>query len=178
MSSRQDLTRQIDFRRWALDKARFEGVLSLAELPRTRAAVAAGSGEEVAVTVGLEEDGQRRVLLSGWVRAVLALPCQRCLEVTEVPMDIGIGGMVVTSDRAAAEVPREHEPILATGEMLDLRGLVDDELLLALPMTVQCDRAGCRAAYDKTSPEAQAPVAKANPFAALASLKAGDDESR
>ena len=50
----------------------------------------------------------------------------------------------------------------------------------ALPMIVQCDRPECRAAYDtEQKPPEDAPAQqKPNPFAALASLKRDDDESR
>ena len=81
----------------------------------------------------------------------------------------------------AARVPRDWEPMLADGQMLDLHALVDDELLLALPITVRCDRQSCRTAYEEDR-EQGAPVEdvpdseKRNPFAALAALKADNSD--
>ncbi len=174
------MTRRIDYRRRALDNTRLSGRLSLSELPRTREVVVADSGAPVDVSLLLEEDVQRRVVLTGRVQTRLMLPCQRCLEPTEEALDVEVAGIVVASDEAAAAVPREWEPILTEGDMLDVHALIDDELLLALPMIVQCDRPECRAAYDsEQKTPAHSPARdKPNPFAALASLKRDDDEPR
>ncbi|MES1935906.1 hypothetical protein SAHY_02672 [Salinisphaera hydrothermalis EPR70] len=180
MSSGQQLTRQIDYRRRALDKANLGGHLTLSALPRTKEVVVADSGVPVQVSLQLDEDVQRRVVLTGRVQTTLMLACQRCLQPTEETMDVGVAGIVVASDEAAAAVPREWEPILTDGDMLDVHALIDDELLLALPMTVQCDRPECRAAYDteQQAPEETPAEKKPNPFAALKSLKSDDDASR
>lgn len=142
--------------------------------------MAADSGVPVDVSLLLNEDAQRRVVLTGRVQAKLMLACQRCLQPTEQVIEVDVAGIVVASDEAAAAVPREWEPILADGDMLDGHALIDDELLLALPMTVQCDRPECRAAYDneQDTPEDSPAREKPNPFAVLASLKRDDDEPR
>lgn len=179
MSSGQPLTRHIDYRRRALDKIRLSGDLQLSDLPRTREVVVSDPGWPVHVSLGLDEDAQRRVMLTGRVQTTLMLPCQRCLQPTEKLMDVEVAGIVVASDEAAASVPREWEPILSASDRLDVPALIDDELLLALPMTVQCDRPECRAAYDRKdeTPEDPTPARdKPNPFAALASLKRDDDD--
>lgn len=180
MSSEQQLTRRVPFRQSALDKARFAGVVTLADLPRTRDAVTADSGAPVEVSVAFDEDTQRRVIVSGGAKTSLTLACQRCLEPTERAMAIDVDGIVVVSDAEAAAVPRAWEPIMADSETLDLHALIDDELILALPMTVQCDRPECRAAYEsKQETSEPAPTReKPNPFAVLSSLKSDDDESR
>ncbi|AWN16998.1 DUF177 domain-containing protein [Salinisphaera sp. LB1] len=174
------MTRRIDYRRRAVDKARLTGRLSLSALPRTKAVVVVASDAPVEASLLLDEDNQRRVVLTGRVRTTLMLPCQRCLQPTAQAMDIDVAGIVVASDEAAAAVPREWEPILSEGDMLDVHALIDDELLLALPMIVQCDRPACRAAYDteQKAPENSPAPDKPNPFAALASLKRDDDEPR
>jgi uncharacterized protein len=179
MSSVQQLARRIDYRRSALDGARHTGVLSLVELPRTRGVVSADSGAPVTVVLDFQEDAQRRVVMTGRVDTTLVLACQRCLEPVEQTMALDVAGIVVATDAAAAAVPRAWEPVMAEGETLDLHGLIDDELLLALPMTVQCDRPACRAAYASEQEAAEQTSArdKPNPFAALKSLKRDDDES-
>lgn len=180
MSTGQQWARQLDYRRRAVDGSQIEGRLTLSDLPRTREVVVDGSQASVDVALAFEEDPQRRVVLTGRVKTALMLACQRCLQPTEVPMDFRAAGVVVSSDEAAAAVPRQWEPILTEGDTLDVHALVDDELLLALPMTVQCDRPECRAAYDTEQKTPEEPPArdKPNPFAALASLKRDDDEPR
>ena len=181
MSDTGTIPRRIDYRRAAFDRADLAGVLTLSALPRTQAVCVERHETDVAVEMGFEEDAQRRVIVEGRASAYLKLPCQRCLEAADVALDIPIRGMAVADDTAAARVPRDWEPMLADGQMLDLHALVDDELLLALPITVRCDRQSCRTAYEEDR-EQGAPVEdvpdseKRNPFAALAALKADNSD--
>lgn len=181
MSTDQQLKQWVDYRRQAVNGATLAGQLDLARVPRTRDVVVADSGAAIDVTVHLTEDAQRRVMLTGRVHTVLTLACQRCLEPTEQPMAIDVAGIVVASDAQAAEVPHEWEPMLAQEEQLDLHALIDDELLLALPMSVKCDRPSCQAAYDREPavPDDESRAHdKPNPFAVLASLKRDDNQSQ
>ncbi|RJS95366.1 YceD family protein [Salinisphaera sp. Q1T1-3] len=184
MSAQGSFPRHIDYRRAALEQRSFDGVLTLASLPRTADIVVEDTTADVSVALAFDEDVQRRVIVRGRAQTTLALPCQRCLEPADVPLDAEIVGMPVATDEAAAGVPRAWEPMLADGGTLDLYSLVDDELLLALPITVHCDRAACVAAYsqdttDETigSAESDAESDRRNPFAALADWKPRSDET-
>src|SRR5699024_10551094 len=115
----------------------------LSQLPRVRDAVVGDSKAPIAVSLVFEEDAQRRVMISGCVETELMLECQRCLQPVRSLVSATVAGMVVVTDDAAAMVPRSQEPVMAEGESLDLHELVEDEILLALPMTVQCDRPAC-----------------------------------
>lgn len=182
MSSSQKLTRWVDYRRRAIQNVNLTGQLTLADVPRTKQIVYADTGEPITVLLYLDEDAQRRVMLTGSVQTTLQLECQRCLQSSDQPMVLSIAGIVVASDADAADVPREWEPMLADGDQLDLHALIDDELLLGLPMTVHCDRPDCRAAYESRPEEPAAqqdPIEeKPNPFAVLAALKRDDNQSQ
>lgn len=179
MSAPDTIARRIDYRRAALGERALAGVLLPAHLPRTADVVVKDTPFEVHARLSFDEDGQRNVTVTGDAETTLTLACQRCLEPTTVPMAVDIAGMAVSSDDAAAHVPRAWEPMMADGDMLDLHALIDDELLLALPITVQCERPACRAAYVGRADEPGAAAddeEKTNPFAALASLKRSDDK--
>lgn len=110
------------------------------------------------------------------------LTCQRCLQ----PYSIGLGVEQrvrfvrdeVTAEALDAEV---EEDVLALPRRLNLRDLVEDELLLSLPLVprhetcpqplvVGIDRLGS----GLIDPEAVAEIAQAaNPFAVLKALKSG-----
>lgn len=179
MSATDTFPRRLDFRRAALEGRSPSGTLSLDDLPRTRDVAVTGSSACITATLDFHEDSQRRVIVEGQAATTLRLPCQRCLEPADVPLALDIAGMAVSSDEAAAQVPREWEPMLADGESLDLYALIDDELLLGLPITVHCDRPECRARFDMTAETAleDTPAAeeKSNPFAALAALRTGSN---
>jgi uncharacterized protein len=99
--------------------------------------------------------------VQGRVTAGLHLQCQRCLSTFEWPLDTTLKLCFVADDGAAARVPGEYEPALAPGGRAELASLVEDELLLALPLVpVHADPARC-AARDVTEVPAAARSGKA-----------------
>jgi uncharacterized protein len=104
------------------------------------------------------------------VTAATALPleCQRCLKAVDVALQIERSFLFVHGEDAAAQLDADSDDdVLALTRALDLRELIEDELLLALPLVPR----------HEICPEpllagAEAPVdEKPNPFAALAALK-------
>lgn len=153
--------------------------MPLASLPRVVAvAYRAPIADAVArLRLAFAEDGQRRVHATGRVSAQLVLQCQRCTQAFEQTIETAIAGVIVTNDEAAADVPRADEPIRVDGDTLDVRALMEDELLLALPMVARCNDPTCRAQYETSAPGVgtQTPTREDNPFAVLGQLKRGDD---
>lgn len=102
---------------------------------------------------------------------VIALQCQRCLGPVVTPVEIDDHFRFVHGEEAAEkEDVDSEEDVLAMPRSLDLHQLVEDELMLALPLVPRHDV--CPAPLpvpDNTDvPEDDEPV---NPFAALAALK-------
>jgi uncharacterized protein len=84
--------------------------------------------------------------VQGRVRADLHLQCQRCLSTFEWPLDTTLKLCFVADEGAAARVPGEYEPALAPGGRAQLASLVEEEVLLALPLVpVHADPARCEA---------------------------------
>lgn len=105
----------------------------------------------------------------------LTMTCQRCLGPLEQPLELDCWlHFVPDEDTAAAlDADSEHD-VLPLERALDLHALVEDELLLALPLVprhAQCPDA-VRLVFDADSPEQEdAP----HPFAGLAALKKASD---
>jgi len=103
--------------------------------------------------------------------ARLALVCQRCLGPVEASIEAQRSFLFVHGEDTAAQLDADSEDdVLALTRSLDLRGLVEDELLLALPLVPRHE--ACPQPLpvaDAASPLDVPP----NPFAALASLKRG-----
>ena len=122
-----------------------------------------------------DASGHARVWL--YLEATVSLPltCQRCLG----PADIEVSVVrdfrfVATEEQAEAEDEEAEEDVLVLSRDFDLQGLVEDELLMALPVVPRhevCPGEVKLAAQDPDFEAASA--AKPNPFAALAGLKAG-----
>jgi uncharacterized protein len=107
-------------------------------------------------------------------RAVLPLTCQRCLEPVEVPVSVDRSFRFVSDEEAAAAQDDEsEEDVLALSRSFDLVELVEDELLLEIPL----------APRHETCPPVKLALADAsfetaaqrqeNPFATLGRLKTG-----
>lgn len=178
MSSTGSVVHHVDYRRLATHAGRVDGEIELSGMRRVRAETAdAAQGQDVVVVdLGFVEDAQRRVRVEGSLDTTLQLTCQRCLREFAAPMHVDVVGIVVADDDAAANVPREHEPVQADGDLLDIHELVADELLLAMPNVARCDAPECAARYaSNEAPERPTTDDKrTHPFAALGQLKGND----
>jgi len=106
--------------------------------------------------------------------AQVALTCQRCLK--PVQEEVGIDRwfrFVDTEAEAAALDVDSDDDVLALPRHLDARELIEDELLLALPLVPRHETCPEPLAHidDVEEPEAEE---RPNPFAALAALKRRD----
>ena len=103
----------------------------------------------------------------------VTLECQRCLRPMRVALRAERRIFFVEGEDAAAALDGEAEDdVLALTPALDLPMLLEDELLLALPLVPRhevCPEPLARAFRDETD----APEAAEHPFAALAALKQG-----
>jgi uncharacterized protein len=95
-----------------------------------------------------------------------------------MPLDVDASvclGMV-TSPEAARELPGEYEPLVMTAEPVSIASVVEDELILALPIVALHPQGACvaeegtRETEDPTARDDQGPR-KTKPFAVLAGLK-------
>ena len=102
------------------------------------------------------------------IRATAELTCQRCLAPVRRVLESASRLAFVPSDET--RVPAEHEAVACDPHRLDLAALVEDELLLALPIVPKHEH--CPAPWISAAPAQTAEdAAPAHPFAALASLK-------
>jgi uncharacterized protein len=72
--------------------------------------------------------------LEGVLVAQPWLLCQRCLEPYRARIEASVRIAFVTDDDAAEQLPEDVEPVEMDSARVDLRVLVEDELLLALPL--------------------------------------------
>ncbi len=100
----------------------------------------------------------------------LALQCQRCLGPVQVPLAMQPRFRFVHGEDAAAALDAvSDDDVLAMSRALDLRELVEDELLLAMPLVPLHEN--CPAPLP-LAPEEPDAGERENPFAALAGWKA------
>ncbi len=131
--------------------------------------------------VDWQAEGELRTALGGmsqvWlhlkVRASFPMECQRCLTPVDIPLEVDRAFRFVADEATAEALDDEsEEDLLAMSREFDLRELIEDELLMALPVVPkhdECPTAVPLASSDDDFEEASA--VKPNPFAALAGLR-------
>ena len=159
---------QIDPIRLADEGARLGGTLPGGEFARLRGLVLPDSRPEpVAVDLKFERTGQGVRRLHGTIRTQVEMACKRCLK----PLQIEI----VAQPLILLLEPNEAEPddgeTLVVGAPLSLAELVEDELLLAMPMSPGHGEGECAVAFPVTAGKALAGEKIVNPFAELRGFK-------
>ena len=101
------------------------------------------------------------------------MTCQRCLSEASIPLEIDQSyRFVATENEALDEDEDSEEDILVWSRDFDLHGLLEDEILLDLPLIPLHDECQAPAGFDLAAPadEASANADVRQPFADLASL--------
>ena len=154
----------------------FEGHISLDALNRLRPLLASTDGE-AAFTLLFARDDDKRPIVKGSVDAVLQLVCQRCLEPVRLVISTTFALGLVESLDEASGLPDTLDPLWVDGGELILADIVEDELILAVPVTPRHVEAECSVSIDEFKlPEGVEPR-RDNPFAVLKSLKLGKTDS-
>ncbi len=116
------------------------------------------------------------VVIEGRVEAEVGVTCQRCLGEVVLPV---VGEFIVAVARSRREGIRlqdDYETIeLERGERVDLAGLIEDEILLAVPLVpMHQDRSQCDAeALERLESWSGTAPKRANPFQVLDALRKG-----
>ncbi len=178
MSSRDFDPLRLDVTAFAKAAAELEGRWPLRQFDRlTESAVLdalPADGGDVAWHARGESRTMRGAEAQVWlhVGATTRVPleCQRCLQAVDVPLALERSFLFVHGEDAAAQLDTDSEDdVLALTRALDLRELVEDELLLALPIVPRHEVCPVPLVAPESVDE---PLAdKPNPFAALAALK-------
>jgi uncharacterized protein len=175
MGSRQFEPRHLDVRRFAADGAELSGEWALRDLARLVDSAAAdrppSSSDRVAWQARGELTGgiEPQIWLHLKARTRLALQCQRCLAPLDVDVEASRRFRFVAGEATAAELDAESEDdVLALTRDLDVQQLVEDELLLALPIVPM--HAECPEPLTRPAPGIERESAP-NPFAVLAALR-------
>ncbi len=155
---------------WIIDPATlgtkpkvFTGTLSPGDLPRLRELLAAPEGE-LRYRVSARLDSKRRKVVLCTINGFAQLTCQATM--LEFRHEIAVDDRLVLVDEESAlppiETESEEEDFVVAEWLLDVRNLVEDAVILALPMIPRMPGA----VASTPGPEGADPR-KESPFAAL-----------
>jgi len=169
------LPKTFDPRKLARQGSQFEGTLALKQFEQLAASIADDQGE-VSVFLHFYMSEDHRVVLEGRVETDLKMICQRCLDIADMPVCTEFNLMGVWTDEQAKSLPEGFEPLMLSEEPMALIPLLEEELLLSLPIVAYHPPEVCQVQQSfTTNPEgadaSEAEEERRNPFSVLASLK-------
>jgi uncharacterized protein len=178
--NKEFVPRSLDVKGFAEQEAALSGQLSLPELPRLIAETqGSGAASSVSWSASGELRNPRHVHPEIWIhlkaQAVLPLTCQRCLGPVDVPVAVDRSFRFVDDeDMAAAQDEQSDEDVLAMSRSFNLVELLEDELLMELPLAPRhetCPVPVKLAVADEDFDAAGSQ--RENPFAMLGKFKPG-----
>jgi uncharacterized protein len=150
----------------------FQGKLPLAAMSRLRDSLAHRNGEVAYdIEFGKDEIGVAHMRVRA--DATLQLTCQRTLEAFGLTVHVDAKLGLITREEDEAALPSNYEPLLTVDGQIKLADVIEDELILALPvvpLSPGVEDAPVRVWSDAEESQEEP---QRNPFAALKKLKVG-----
>lgn len=177
---------RIDPLRFAEAKRHLQGVMDIAKMDRLRPYLYSDAGQvQVELDFGIAEDGLRYV--HGHLSSALNLVCQRCLHAMEELIETEVNLGVIADQSLADTLPEAYEPLVLGQHDVFLRDVIEDELILALPLVPKHRDEKCKESLSSKNfernieskddvtetemSEEENVIRKENPFAVLSSFK-------
>ena len=164
------LPTQIDPRKLALQGIALEGEIPAKDLTRLNESVEAVTGP-LKASLQFSLDESRQPMITGEASVFVDVICQRCLDIVNIEIKAAIALQVVWSEDHIANVAPDYEPWVVVDKIADLHVVIEDEILLALPIVNYHKIGECTgsALYSK----ADTPIEEAveSPFSVLQQLK-------
>lgn len=160
----------IDPLRAAQKRLDYQGVYVSEQLLRLASAVIS-IDSDVECVLSFAIDQQRLVVLTGSAQMQVTLRCQRCEQPFHYLLQSQYCVSPQLADEQAGQLPDSYEPIDVNefGE-IDLLALVEDEMILSLPVAPMHDPENCEVSVRQMA-FGELPEQPVSPFAVLASLK-------
>ncbi|GAA6204392.1 MULTISPECIES: 23S rRNA accumulation protein YceD [Thalassotalea] len=148
-----------------------EGIFETSGMNRLLAACESSS-EHVHVKVEFGVDELGLVFISAKGSATVVLTCQRCTEAFEHKLLIDFVFSPVKDEEAAENLPSYYDAIeLDENGEVNLRDLVEEELLLVIPLIPRHELKDCQSPSDSVWGQLPVEHEKPNPFDVLKKLK-------
>jgi uncharacterized protein len=171
--------RQLDIAAFAKAQGVLDGEIALRDLPRLAASAWQGGDAPAVRAARWSAEGAVRAVVGGepeiWLHlqaeGEIALQCQRCLHAVVEPLRVDRRFRFARDDDEAARLDEElDDDVLTLERRFDLLELLEDELLLALPLVPRHETCPQPLPLVAEEPE-PARQERPNPFAVLETLR-------
>ncbi len=171
--SSQRLPLQIAPFKLARQAQRLQGAIEMSGMERLAEELIDTNGEiNVDLQFGVDEQGTH--FARGHMSATVQLTCQRCMNPMSHLIESVVSLGFVSNDDQTGKLPQGYEPLVISDETVALADIVEDELILALPIVAMHEEQGCEPIIEQLHIEAEQieqTEKKPNPFAVLSDLK-------
>lgn len=154
----------VDPLRYAEEGKRLQGEIDITEMDRLKASVSrAKACVKLNMSFGMDE--LKNKFIDGHMQTELTLICQRCLQdmTVTIKRDFLLG--LVRNVKQADALPHGYEPLMVNLTTVKLAAIIEDELILALPIVPMHAASQCQAvAHSQATDEA---AVKPSPFSVL-----------
>ena len=148
---------------------KFKGSVALKHLDRLEGLLANREGS-VTISLNFFRDEQRIVVVEGELEAQISLVCQRCMSSDNLDVASHFRFALLRDEEKVDTLPESYEPLVLEKPEIDVFGLIEEELILALPIVHFHDEQCVEGKLHDGKFEAEG-VKQENPFAVLKALK-------
>ncbi|MFB9885121.1 YceD family protein [Balneatrix alpica] len=160
----------INPRKWAEKGFSWSGELPLSHFARLCESLQGSEGAVKAqLQFGVDEEGLR--YMRGQLQTQVTLICQRCLTPVVKTLETELSMGMAWHDEAAAALPSYYDPMIVSEEQVELLPVLEDELILALPLVAMHDDCEVQTEFGEPVQSEVDERPASNPFAVLAQLK-------
>ncbi len=147
-----------------------QGRLPVAAMERALASLASDQGE-IAYNLSFRADVDGLCVISGEFTGQVTMRCERCLKnyIANISGEFVVSP--VANDDAAKKIVDSYDPVIATDGKIFPSELIEDELILALPIMPLHYAGDQDCAELLAEPDESQPLSVANPFQILQTLK-------
>lgn len=172
----QQLPRLISPRKLAYGEVVIEGPVESTVMTRLAEAVDSIGVIDARLAFSIREDG--KMIVSGKVSAKLVYQCQRCLQsIPANAVEVSVSICIVRNEDEAKALSGALDPWIVDEDEVDVYTLVEDELLLSLPVVSYHESECVDASLMSSGDELLEPETKEdNPFSVLSALKNKDSK--
>ncbi len=170
--SDHSLPKTLDPFKYADQRKELEGEIALQLMPRLTDMLVDDKGS-VSVKLDFGRDEQNLRVINGELNATVNIVCQRCLKPVEKSIHSTFALGLILSDEQAMHLPKVYEPLLVQEEKIVLLDVIEEELILSLPMFAYhdaCDANEFSNEDGEIKSDDNGEKAE-NPFSVLAGLK-------
>ena len=163
------LPQHINILRLAEYAVNFHGSLLIKDMQRLAPSLHSEEGE-VVVNLDLGSDEGTR-FCRVQLKTKVTLPCQRCMEPFSYEIISDFLHGIVNSEREAETLAEHYEPIIVQDGLLIVQDMIEDELILKLPIVPMHPQGECKVKLPLTDSSWVKEEEKQSPFKVLKLLK-------